>query len=304
MNEMLETQLRETLAARADEIPAGAVRRVRDRDYRPRTRDLRPPIAGGAVACAAVAGGTVLALSLGHPQSAFAGWTAHPTRAAHSQVIDATSGCVAKLEAIPGSAADQAAAAQSGKPTLPSIDSMTQVVSDTRGPYTFVVYATGDAGASCFGGPGFTQASEYRAAQDLAAPGADAVIPMQQASSAQDGNGYSFIDGQAGSDVSAVSLDLADGSTVQATVQGGWFAAWWPGTSQATSATLTTSSGTSTVDLPAPKGPACPQPPSGGSTEDCSISSIPGAGGGISVSGTQQTESRGAQAGARRASGH
>jgi hypothetical protein len=45
----------------------------------------------------------------------------------------------------------------------------------------------------------------------------------------RDGQAYSFADGRTGSGVSAVTLILDDGTRVTATVQNGWFVAWWPG---------------------------------------------------------------------------
>ena len=84
MTDTLETQLRDALAAHAEEIPHASAERLRAHDYRPRTRDLRPRVAAGAVATAAVAGGAVLIVGLGpRAPAAFAGWTSTPT-AAHS----------------------------------------------------------------------------------------------------------------------------------------------------------------------------------------------------------------------------
>ncbi|HTU29650.1 MAG TPA: hypothetical protein VMF07_09730 [Solirubrobacteraceae bacterium] len=278
MNDMLETELREALTARADEVPASAVRRVRGRDYRPRTRDLRPPVAGGALACAAAAGGLAVALGLSHPSPAFAGWSAHPTSAKPDQVSAAGSSCLAKLQAISGSGADRAVSAKSGKPLLPPLSSMSQVLSDIRGPFTFLVYANSDgsANAACFEAPGFTSASEMRAAGPVTPVAADGVSVVRQSQAMSQGNGYTFIEGQAGSGVSQVTLNLTDGSTVQATTENGWFAAWWPGSVGATTATLTTSSGTTTATLPTPDLPSCPPSPPGDQQSTCASSSASG----------------------------
>ncbi len=282
MNDMLESQLRETLAARADEVPAAALQRVRSREYRPRTRDLRPPVAGGALACAVAAGGLAVALGLSHPSPAFAGWKAHPTSARANEVTDAGSSCVDKLKAMPGSAADRAAAGQTGAPLLPPLSSMSQVISDTRGPFTFLVYANPDntASAACFDAPGFTSASEMRAPAPVTVA-ADGMTVMRQAQAVSQGNGYTFIEGQVGSGVSSVMLDLSDGKTVQATTENGWFAAWWPGSTDATRATLTTSSGTSTETLPTPALPSCP--PSSGGHGTCSAGSSASSASGIAA---------------------
>jgi hypothetical protein len=285
MNDMLETQLRETLAARAEEVPESAVGRVRGHDYRPRTRDLRPPIAGGAVACAAVAGGLVVGLGLSHPSAAFAGWKAHPTAAKPDEVASAGSSCQTKLQGMSGSAADSAASAQAGRPPLPSLSSMSQVLSDTRGPFTFLIYANpaGTASAACFDAPGFTSLNETAAIGSATPVATDGVSVVRQSQATSQGNGYTFIEGQVGSGVSQVTLDLKDGSTVQATIQNGWFAAWWPGSADATAASLTTPSGTTTATLPAPDMPGCPVTPGAGPNGNCTANSSAGSAGGASI---------------------
>jgi hypothetical protein len=63
-----------------------------------------------------------------------------------------------------------------------------------------------------------------------------------------DGGGY-FALGQAGSDVSAVKFSFANGKTVTASVQNGWYFAWWPWTSDPTSVTVTTSTGAITSPM-------------------------------------------------------
>jgi hypothetical protein len=286
MNDMLESQLRDTLAARADEVPGSAVRRVRSRDYHPRTRDLRPPVAGGALACAAVAGGLAVTLGLGHPSPAFAGWTAHPTSAKPSEVSDAGSSCLDKLKGMSGSTAARDATGQAGRPQMPALSSMSQVLSDTRGPFSFLVYANSDgtANAACFDAPGFASVSAMRAPAPVKVA-ADGLNVVRQAQSVSRGKGYTFIEGRVGSGVSQVTLDLSDGSTVQATTENGWFAAWWPGSTGATHATLITSSGTRTVALPTAEPPSCPPSPDGQGS--CSASSSSSGGPRTAVLGMQ-----------------
>lgn len=65
--------------------------------------------------------------------------------------------------------------------------------------------------------------------------------------------------GLAGSDVSAVSFSFADGTTVAATIQNGWYFAWWPSLNDPTSVTVTTSSGTVTSPMmpTGGQGPGC-----------------------------------------------
>jgi len=74
---------------------------------------------------------------------------------------------------------------------------------------------------------------------------------QREATSARlDGGGYGpYMLGQAGSDVAAVTFTFANGQAVAATVQNGWYFAWWPWTSDPTSVTVTTNSGTSTSPM-------------------------------------------------------
>jgi hypothetical protein len=55
--------------------------------------------------------------------------------------------------------------------------------------------------------------------------------------------------GQAGSDVSSVTFNFADGLTADATVQNGWYFAWWPTLDRPTSVQVMSSSGTDTSTL-------------------------------------------------------
>jgi hypothetical protein len=55
--------------------------------------------------------------------------------------------------------------------------------------------------------------------------------------------------GQAGADVSAALFSFANGQTVTATVENGWYFAWWPWTTYPTSVQVTTSSGTASSPM-------------------------------------------------------
>ncbi|HWE58604.1 MAG TPA: hypothetical protein VG228_02830 [Solirubrobacteraceae bacterium] len=54
--------------------------------------------------------------------------------------------------------------------------------------------------------------------------------------------------GMAGNNVSAVTFDFTDGLTVDATVQNGWYFAWWPNLDHPTTVQITTSSGQPQTD--------------------------------------------------------
>lgn len=64
----------------------------------------------------------------------------------------------------------------------------------------------------------------------------------------------SFTYGRAGSDVSAVTLTIAGGLTVDATVQNGWYFAWWPTLDSPTAVQVTTNSGSTATTTLGPLG--------------------------------------------------
>jgi hypothetical protein len=46
------------------------------------------------------------------------------------------------------------------------------------------------------------------------------------------GGAHSYVTGQIGSEIGGVVIALADGTSVTASIDGGRFAAWWPGEAQ------------------------------------------------------------------------
>jgi hypothetical protein len=278
MIEQLESELRSALRARADELPVGARARVRAHDYRPRTRALRPPVAAGVLTTAAAAAAAVALIDLG-PQApaAFAGWSAVPTRASTAQVAVAQNACQSRLSSFSTGSAKAMKAARIK--ILPTISEMTPVLTDTRGPFTFVIYsgAHGSNG-TCISSPSFTSLSTRSGGGATAAP-AGKISAYFQAHTAHGGDAYSFVEGHAGADVTAASLVLSDGSQVQTTIQNGWLVAWWPGSAQVTSARVTTASGTTTQPFDTQPAANCPQPPAGSTTPAdamCASAGFPG----------------------------
>src|SRR5437868_2236023 len=134
MNDRLESDLREALRARAAQVPAVAALRLSGLDYRPRIHRVRPPVAIGAMAsAAATAAALAVVISLGAGASnAFAGWTAKPTKPAPGQLAAASAACAQSQSQVAG---------------LPL------ALADTRGPFTFSVYADSESTASCIQGP-------------------------------------------------------------------------------------------------------------------------------------------------------
>jgi hypothetical protein len=217
----LETELRATLRERAADVPPAAVSRLRHADYRPRTHRLQPRIAvGGGVLTAGAATAAILSLTSG-ASTAFAGWSAQPTKPSAAQLATVEQAC---QQQIP-------------------IKGLPLALSDTRGPFTFRIYANATQMADCTVGPSFTHSSGFSSDGPLAPPagrvklgGAQVTLP--------NGNSYSFAQGSVGDGVTGVTLNLSDGTTVTATVQNGWYVAWWPGSAELSSADVQTASGT------------------------------------------------------------
>jgi hypothetical protein len=249
MTERIEDDLRAALAQRAATIPADAGARMRNRDYRPRGRSMRPPVAaGGLVAAGSVAAIAAVTLGTSTPR-AFAGWQATPTAASADQVSTAEANCRAQLAALPAPPAGV-------RGPLPSSTSGCRPA-----PFTFVILADANDSASCITGPSFRSESFNGSSRPIVVDAGQ--VALSRFSVGGNGNGaYSFGEGHTGSGVTGVALTLTDGTRVQATVQGGWFVAWWPGASTVAGLLVTTASGTHTQSVPSG---ACPSGPAGGS---------------------------------------
>jgi hypothetical protein len=241
MTDRLESELRVALRDRAARVPAASASRLTQIDYQPRTRSVRPRLAIGALAGAAGTAGTVAAVvSLGAGASnAFAGWTPAPTPPSPQQIADATAACQAKQ--APGSAASARQSPIAGLPLK---------LTDTRGPFTFSVYADADSSAICISGPSFTSISGSSASSPVTVPAGKVTLSTSHLTN-RDGQAYAFADGHSGDGVSAVTLILDDGTKVQASTANGWFVAWWPGAHEVKAADVTTPAGvaTQTFDL-------------------------------------------------------
>jgi hypothetical protein len=245
MTDQLETELREALQARAAQVPAHAGERLKRHDYHPRTRRLRPPVAIGAVATGAAAGAAAVVISLGAGASnAFAGWSPTPTPPAPGQLAGAQASCEQSQSPIAG---------------LPL------QLSDTRGPFTFSIYADSTSSATCIKGPSFTAVSGSMSSYPINVPAGHILLDSSHATD-RDGGAYSLAEGRTGADVTGVTLALDDGSTVQATVGNRWFVAWWPGSQIVKSAELATPSGTTTQTFDLPAAPPVPGGSRGGSS--------------------------------------
>ncbi len=226
MIDELEADLRTVLRARGAEVPAASLARVANRDYRPRMRSLRPPLAAGGVAGAA--GAIVAAVSLGAGASnAFAGWTPTPTPPTPEQLATARLHCSTKSPQSP-------------------VAGLPLKLIDTRGPFSFAVYANATTSATCISGPSFTSISTSVSSAPGPALAPSKIALWSEHLTKPGGQHYSFADGHAGVNVKDVTLVLDDGTKVDATVSNGWFVAWWPSSGAVKSALVTTPSGTTT----------------------------------------------------------
>ena len=252
MTEQLESELREALAARADELPAGAADRLRRRDYRQRTRRVGPPVAVGALSAAVAAAVGVGLVALGpDTSSAFAGWTARPTRVPAANVTRSERLCRARLAAAPPKSTRR------GSPA-PSVRRLTAVLADTRGPFTFVILAGRSATASCISGPSFTELSVNASPERVTASAGRAIVTAAPKLLPAGGHAYSFAQGVTGAGVTGVTLVLDDRTRVVASLGHGRFVAWWPGLRDAATADVTTATGTSSQRVPVTGPPADP----------------------------------------------
>jgi hypothetical protein len=238
MNDQLNSDLRTALRARASLVPDASVVRLTAIDYHPRRSRLRPPVALGATATAgAAAGVAALLISLGTgASSAFAGWTAKPTAPAPGQLRAAGVACEASQSPV------------SGLPLK---------LADTRGPYTFAIYADSETSATCIDGPTFVAASTSASSIPVSVPDGQILFSSAHRTD-RAGQAFSFSDGRTGAGVTGVTLLLDNGTTVQATVGNGWFVAWWPGGNQVKSAQITTPAGVKTQTFNFPPEGATP----------------------------------------------
>ncbi|MFZ0250248.1 MAG: hypothetical protein WAL61_09910 [Acidimicrobiales bacterium] len=272
MTTQLENEVRQALATRANVLPGDAVERLRAGDYRPRAR--RAPAAAGVLVGAATAGTVIAVVVGGGAPAAYAGWSATPTSPAAPSPAASTS-CLEQLSAThdgPGGAAVGSGAWQN-------------VLTDVRGPFTVALFQDDGAYAACFTGSSFTDVnqissdgaggatsgsgsisvhSQTGSAPAGGAPGAtggstsvsvgatssgDLQNVVQTHLSTSTDGPYTLVDGRTAPGVTGVSLVEQDGQAVTTTVQDGWFVAWWPGSADATSAQVTTGSGTTSEQL-------------------------------------------------------
>ena len=163
-----------------------------------------------------------------------------------------------------------------------------------RGPFTLVIYQSGQNDATCLSGPSITIVSRSSAdggamsgsqsgggtaghghgtSTIISGAGSGGIKHMTIAQLHSTSQGpFTLVEGQLASGVRAVTFLRSDGEHVQASTGNGWFVAWWPGQTSAASAAITTAGGVTTQTLN-----TTPPPPPAGSGVCTSNSQNPSA---------------------------
>jgi hypothetical protein len=234
MTDPLEQNLRDAFSARDAQLDPAAVTRLRTLDYHPRGRRIGRLPVFGALGATGLATAAAVIITLGSSAApAFAGWQATPAVTAPGQVPQAQQNCGQGLG--------------------------TPILTESRGPYTAAIYAQATASAICLSGDGVSMSSSSSSSSVKGSTlPADGIQFGGGGMRDSAGDALTLSDGRIGSGVTAVTINLSDGTSVQATVSNGWYLAWWPGDVSATQAQVSTASGTNTVTYPAAPALSCP----------------------------------------------
>ena len=189
------------------------------------TLSERGRLAVGGAGITAVAAALIVAVLSGSAATpAFAGWTARPTVGLQKQVAAATRGCGLTNPALV----------------------------EARGPYTAAVFASRSGGTACVIGPSLSfvgSVGGVLAADNRFKP--DQIGVADASGSDKDGHGFILLTGRVGSHVRSIVIHRRHHAGLIASISGGWYLAWWPAGTHATTATVTTTSGRYNLALPA-----------------------------------------------------
>jgi hypothetical protein len=271
MLEQVRSTLREVRDAFASDTPRQTPAFARGaRSHRPAAvllRDLARPVLAGVAATVAVAA-VIVGLAAG-AQAGLATGHKHPRHHAHAsaQSADAEAACKAELptrERLEVAQRQATGAHGAPEPEPAEGGDWQTILSSSRGAHTILLFANAVGYNTCTIGPGQRTISGGERAAGEAQPAVSAgeILPLgwgmgrtgdEQASRTGDGQPFSDVTGRVGAGVSGVTLVLADGTRVAATIAKGWFLAWWPGTVKAVTAEVGTATGTSTQPLHDPQ---------------------------------------------------
>lgn len=187
------------------------------------------------------------------------GWTSTPTPARTSLLREAARSCDRTIVQFAVDDAAVQAMRQGSRFTFkvaPSmVASVKNVLAEARGKYFAVVSIYRDAPYVCIGGAAFTQARVLTSDNTIPVPARAGQLSAAHIVNAEGyyysggaqvviGGGGRHAYGRVGAGVSAVLFAFANGRTVSATVQHGWYFAWWPWRSNPTSIQVTNTKGT------------------------------------------------------------
>jgi hypothetical protein len=244
-----EDRLRDALRAQSEsvgDVPVWAAIRTRAERRRAR-RTTRTAV---VMACAvAVTAAVIVGVGIPgtHNPGAFAAWSAAPSAPTAGQVAAAESECSTR-----STAQQKTAVTKPGQPAA----TLSPVAVDTRGPFTLIWYAgntwyAGSTQALCISGPSFTKIWPGSLTYGVPASPVDAKIALLSHTGA-DRDAYTVLAGWVGPTVTALTLDLNDGTTVTATIANRAFLAWWPGTQDVHILEVATPNGVHTTPLTPP----------------------------------------------------
>jgi hypothetical protein len=247
MSQLTESELLEAFAARLKTLSPEREERLLAFDYHPSRarRRGRAWAAIGTGGTALVGGIAAAILMLSSGASVAEGWTAVPSPPTAGAVAAATTSCN-WLHDLNG----------------PPILTGTPILTDGRGSYTAAIYVKGHTAHICISDGQHTATSLEMNNMSLhfdAKPGPDQLGDPSGSGGSAPGfpgstgsttsNQYEDVKGLAGRDVSAVTFEFAHGSSVKATVQNGWYFAWWPGDRWPSSVRVGTNTGTRTSPM-------------------------------------------------------
>lgn len=169
------------------------------------------------------AGALVVAPGMLGGEAAFASWSATPKTVPSAEATVAGEDCRTRYMNDPSGVADRKV-----------VDTAAIVLVERRGDWTYVVLGgAGGFEATCLlrdNGPGQeVTGSGYVGTLEAATLAPNTVLTHGSNAQSDDDSSYREITGRVGSDVTSVVINTRQQGPVEATVHGGYFAAWWPG---------------------------------------------------------------------------